>query len=118
MKRDAIDLGPLLTPVARERLVRRVMAAALPELQRRAMGRGPILVLADWARPALAAAALIALASALALGLARPGSAVSPTPASGLAEALNVPSPVSTWIVTDRDPTVGDMIAVVEGGIR
>ncbi len=118
MKRDGIDLGPLLTPVARERLVRRVMEAALPELQRRATERGAMVVLADWARPALAAAALIALASALALGLARPGAAALPAPSTGFAEALNVPAPVSTWIVTEREPTVGDMIAAVEGGIR
>lgn len=118
MERDGIDLSPLFTPLRRERLVQRVLRAALPELERRATRGGPILVLADWARPALAAAALVALASALALGLVRPGSNATTPPDAGLAAALNVPTPVDAWLVADRAPDLGDVLTAVEGGIR
>ncbi len=120
------DLSPLFPARSRERLVGRILEAATPELLRRqAALRSPWLMLAEWARPALAAAALIALASAVVLGLGRGRAAVQlavdtgSAPASGVTEALDVPSPLDAWIAGDRDPSVSDLVvAVEEGGIR
>ncbi len=122
---DLTPLDPLGRGARFESLVAGIMAAAGPELARRAGLRAtPLLVLTQWTRPMLAAAAVIALASAAALGLAGRGAGpttmqlatVVAAPTPGMAEALNVPAPVDAWIAGDRDPTKGDLIAAIEQG--
>lgn len=105
-------------PVRRERLVRAIVAAALPELRRRALASSPFAWVARFARPALAAAALIALASVAVLHTmaSSPLAPVAATAPPGVADALSVPAPVNAWLASDRGPTNRDVIAAIEGG--
>ena len=64
--RDLAPLDPSRDPARWERMVAGVMAAAGPELARRASlpQPGMLLLLADWMRPTVSAAALLAAAAA------------------------------------------------------
>lgn len=98
-----IDLSPLALPdLRRERMVRAVLARA-----QAAAARGPLGVLAGWARPTLAAAAVVASVSlgALAWPAARPEAAQPLTIADGL-----MPQPAADWIAEDRAPTEDDLL--------
>lgn len=109
---ERLDLSALeLSDVERERLVRAIMSRAAPELTRRSVDVSPMLVLSDWARPALAAAAVVAVVCMTVL--ARGGHV---EPGNGLTDALAVPTPVNEWLISDRAPTVADLLAMdVEG---
>ncbi len=104
MEPRPIDLSQLALPdLRRERMVRAVLARA-----QTAAARGPLGVLAGWARPTLAAAAVVASVSlgALAWPAARPESAQPLTVADG----LRIPQPAADWIVEDRAPTEDDLL--------
>lgn len=112
-----IDLAALRPSRSREEAMAAAIAArALPSLERRAAARGPLLVLADWARPALAAAAAVAAVSIAALA-ASTGDSSSAAPTTLLAEALEIPSPAQEWVLEDRAPTEADLILALEGGL-
>lgn len=118
MDHEQLDLSALDRFAESARLegaVRGVMAQSAPILARRA-GRRPVLSLvAVWARPALAAAAAIAAISVA--GLARPmerAASVSSVPLVSVAEALNLPTPVSEWVVEEREPTASDLILALD----
>ncbi|MEX0893879.1 MAG: hypothetical protein WEB88_17050 [Gemmatimonadota bacterium] len=64
MERERLDLTPLDPtgdPAFMERMVARIMGAAQVELYRRAGGGDIYVLLGRWSRPALAAAALLAV---------------------------------------------------------
>lgn len=64
MERERFDITPLdptRDPAMMERLVARIMAAAAPELERRASAGDVIYFLGRLSRPALAAAAMLAV---------------------------------------------------------
>ena len=111
---DHIDLTPLdpfEDPAHRDRFVGRVLGRAAPELARRRLAPGVWNVVAAWARPALAAAALAVVAAALVLR-----SAVdAPAEQDGVAEALAVPTPAEAWRVEERAPSADDLVRSVEG---
>jgi hypothetical protein len=117
MEADRLDLRPL-DPMADderfERLVERITAAAEPELTRRAAGTGLFGALADWAWPALSAAAVLALVSGAALALARQQVSADDTFA-GVVDVLEVAEPVSAWLSEGRPPTASDLIFALEG---
>jgi hypothetical protein len=106
MEPDPIDLSPLgLNDLRRERMVRAVLARARAS----APVRGPLGVLAGWARPTLAAAAVIAAVSIGALA-AWPG-AGQPEPAPlTIADGLRLPEPAADWIAENRSPTEADLL--------
>lgn len=114
MEGERVDLSPLdITEdqLAYERLVRRVTDAAGPELARRARATAPLALLSAWARPTLAAAAVIAtlaLGAIFATDRSRP-----PEPAS-MADALGVPAPAAEWLAEGRAPTEADLVLAVE----
>ncbi len=121
---DEIDSRPLRAldpgrdPERLDRLVNGILAAAGPELARRAAvhaARGSLLLgLSDWLRPALAAAALLAfLALAALLG---GGTRADVEPPPGLTQALGYPAPVATWVETERTPSVEEVLISLEGG--
>lgn len=115
MEGERVDLSPLDVTgdqLAYERLVRRVMDAARPELARRARATTPLALLSGWARPTLAAAAIIA---ALALGaiLATDRTAAPAEPGS-MADALGVPAPAAEWLAEGRQPTEADLVLAME----
>jgi hypothetical protein len=67
--------------------------------------------MAAWARPALAAAALAAVASAVALRSAQPAAPEE----TGIIEALALPAPMENWLLEEREPTTEDLVRTLEG---
>ncbi len=117
MEPERLDLSPLdpaADQLAYERLIRRVMAAAEPELERRRMTRTPLSVLGGWARPVLAAAAIVAvMAGSVLVATERDRPAQAQAPAD-MAEALGVPAPAVEWLVEGREPTKADLVLAME----
>jgi hypothetical protein len=113
---ERMDLTPLeLDATRRELLVAAIMAGAGAELERRRSADvSPMLMLSRWSRPALAAAAVLAAICVAVLSL----DATEPEPAVGLTEELSVPQPADAWLVAERAPTVGDLLATMERGSR
>ena len=104
MDPERIDLTPLgLNDLRRERMVRAVLARA----QTGAV-RTPLGVLAGWARPTLAAAAVIAAVSvgALAWPAAR---GPEPRPLT-IADGLRIPAPAADLIAEGRAVTEDDLL--------
>lgn len=115
MDDEPIDFGaldPSRDTVRWEGMIRGISERAAPALARRAAERNVFVLVADWARPALAAAAALAAVSAGALAweLGDPASA----PLAGVEEALQLAEPVSLWVAEERAPTTSDLIAAVE----
>ena len=105
MEPDPIDFSPLALPdLRRERMVRAVLARA----QLSPPVRSPLGVLAGWARPTLAAAAVVAAVSigALAWPVAQQA---QPAPLT-IADGLRLPEPAADWIAEDRSPTEADLL--------
>jgi hypothetical protein len=107
MEPEPIDLSPLALPAhRREGLIGAVLARARVGV----VQRTPLSELAGWARPTLAAAAVVA---ALSLGLLTrtgPAAAAEPLPLT-VADALSIPGPASDWVAEDRPPTEEDLLA-------
>ena len=112
---DGFDLDPLADPLRWEGLVVAVVTAAGPELARRRRRRDLAGVVLDWARPALSAAAVVALlVSAAAVVGQRGTDAAEATP---LAAAV-VPEAFAAWLVAGYEPTVTELVLAVEGVSR
>lgn len=117
MNEEPIDLAVLDrfgAPGSAEAAVRRIMVRAAPALARRAMGRGVLPLIATWARPALAAAAVVAALSVAALAAPLRRDESSKVLASPVAEALDLPAPVDDWVSDGRSPTAADLIVALE----
>jgi hypothetical protein len=120
MTPDPVDLTPLDPSRDQKRwntLVHRILTAAGPELTRRAAVRSPVVLLARWAWPTLAAAAVIALASVLALANTRQPTTL-PAQIQGVADALDVPAPMNAWLVSNHEPTARDVLVLLDGDLR
>ncbi len=114
MEPQRLDLSPLDPAgdqLGYERLVRRILDAAAPELHRRAASTTPLAAVAGWARPALAAAAIIA---AMAAGAMFSMTRRAVEPASTMIEAMGVPAPAADWLAEGRAPTRGDLVVAME----
>lgn len=121
MDERPIDLSPLDPTLDRERWERRIAtiaALAAPELARRRRMvqpmESPSLVLLGWFRPALSAAAVLALCAGAALSLLVQNQTGRPEPAVAL-EALRLPAPVAQWLGEDQPPSVGDLALAMAG---
>lgn len=120
MEPERMDLGPLDVAedqLAYERLIRRVMDAAAPELARRARATSPLALVAGWARPTLSAAAIIAVLSAGALlatdrGIDR--TAAAPDGSESAVDALGIPDPAADWLQDEREPSASDLVLAME----
>jgi hypothetical protein len=105
MEPDPIDFSPLALPdLRRERMVRAVLARA----QLSPPVRSPLGVLAGWARPTLAAAAVVAAVSIGAL--AWPDARQAQTAPLTIADGLRLPEPAADWIAEERAPTEADLL--------
>jgi len=115
MMEERMDLSELeLSDVRRELLVRGIVARAAAELSRRAQQDvSPFTVLSSWARPALAAAAVLA---ALGLSVLSGHRGVHEEMLTGLTDALAVPQPLDAWLVSEQAPTVADLMIALEEG--
>ncbi len=121
MEQDRLDLSRLETRLDDERferIVGAILQRARPELARRAARAGLLATLGDWLWPAMAAAALAAMASGAVL--TRTVSTVTDPLAfaGGVVPALDVAEPVADWLDEGRSPQIGDLILVMEGRSR
>lgn len=98
-----------------ERMVQNITTRAQFELKRRATSRRPSVfeLVAGWARPALAAAASIAVISVTLLSVFEPTAAVA---SGGAYMSPSVPAAASTWYEENRDPTAADLLVALEQG--
>lgn len=105
-------LDPASDQLHYERLVRGVLAAAEQELVRRARMQTPIAMLGAWARPMLAAAAVVAvLAGGVLATIDRAHQRQEP---GSLAEGLGIPAPAAEWLTENREPTRADLVLAME----
>src|SRR5687768_2726683 len=113
MMDEQLDLAALeLSVEQRELLVASILARASSELSRRAADDvNPIILLSQWMRPALAAAAVLTL---ICMSVLSGHDFTSGTATRGLTEALNVPEPVNEWLGSDRAPTLEDVLVAME----
>jgi hypothetical protein len=121
MDEEPIDLRPLDPTLDRERWERRITtiaALAAPELARRAtIADSPSVVLLGWFRPALSAAAVLAVCAGAALVMLLQSPASAPEPAiPAMTEALRLPAPVALWLGEEQPPSVTDLASAVQGG--
>ena len=111
--RDLAPLDPARDTERWERMVAGITAAAAPELARRARlpAPGMLMLLADWVRPTVGAAALMAAAAGAFL-LARPDSAARP---ATLASQLGYSTFVASWVDAQSAPSMEEMALDAEG---
>ena len=118
MSDERVDLSALeLQDDARfERMVANITGRARFELARRAASsrQSVVELVASWARPALAAAATIAVASLTLLTLFRPSNAEALTGA--YMPASEVPATATAWYEEDREPTASDLLVAATQG--
>jgi hypothetical protein len=114
---ERLDLTALEPDEAtRELLVAAVMLRSGSELARRGSEDvSPIAVLSDWMRPALAAAAVVAV---VAMSVLAQRELAHIEPGSGLTDALAVPAPVNEWLISERSPTVADLLIAMDAEAR
>ena len=114
---DLTALAPALDREAWERRIAAIMALAAPELARRAAAASPALVLLGWFRPALAAAAVLALCAGASLALVGSQADSPPEDAAVAAEALRLPTPVALWLEDDQATSVADLALAVDARV-
>ncbi len=108
-------LDPGRGPDRWEAAVEGIMRAAAPELARRRQQAGLMPTLLAWARPALSAAATIAVL--FSLGVAVNAGRAAPASEPTLADAL-VPDEVARWLIEGYQPTVTEVVVALEEAIR
>ena len=113
---DLTPLDPARDREAWEGRIAAIMALAAPELARRAAAGSPSFVLLGWFRPALAAAAVLAICAGAALALLGSPADVPPEEPAVAAETLRLPTPVALWLEDDQSPSVADLALAVDGG--
>lgn len=116
MEPERLDFSALSPdPAGFEARVRAIMRAAAPELARRAQREGVLVMLGQWLRPVLAAAAVVGVIATGALMVSLSESA--PPRLQGVAHQLGVAEPVLQWIDEERAPTMSDLeMALMEDG--
>ena len=110
---DTGPLDPSRDPARWASLIGGTLAAAEGELARRRARPAvdPFLLLGAWHRPALAAAAVLAMLACGSLAVATRGEAAVP---AGVADSLGYPAAISFWIELDRPTSVEELVASME----
>ena len=106
------DLNPVIEPDRWEHLVNRIHTRAVPRLAERRREPGLLEVVAEWARPALAAAASVLLLVG-AGSVALDGDQAPPSGSTTFAEAV-VPGTFARWLSGESQPTVADLMIALE----
>ncbi len=108
------SIDPTADPPEFDRRVEAIIALAATELAARRVRLNPVLQVASWRRPMLAAAALVAVVSATILIQIQ---VPQPTPqieTDGIAEAVGVPQQLAQWIWNDSLPSTADLYVAFE----
>lgn len=111
---DFSGLDPTADPEHFGRWMNATMAKAGEELARRRARWNPILQLASWRRPLLAAAAVVAAVSATVLTRVHIPETGSVSETDGVAEAVGVPVELAQWIWEETVPSIGDLVTNFE----
>lgn len=113
--RDLAPLDPSRDPDRWEAMVGGITAAAAPELARRARlpAPGMLMLLADWVRPTLSAAAVMAAAAGAFLLTGTDASAET----ASLAAQLGYSTSVASWVDAESAPSVEEMVLGGEGAL-
>jgi hypothetical protein len=116
--RDLAPLDPARDPDRWEAMISGITAAAAPELARRARlpAPGMMMLLADWVRPTVSAAAVM-MAAAGAFLLTGTDSATAAQPDS-LAAQLGYSTSVAGWVDAESAPSVEEMVLDLEGAAQ
>jgi hypothetical protein len=112
-ERDLRPLDPELNPTQWDRMVGNVMFAAAGELERRSVMRSPLLIVAEWFRPALGGSALIAV-SALALLVLEGSGSEQIAEVGAVADGIGLPSSIDTWLSTGDSDALDELVFVME----
>ena len=110
MTRDRVDLSPLDPrgdPPRFDRLVRAIVQDAHVDAQRRSTATAILVELARWTRPALAAAAVVAIAAAGTLMYRRP----QPSPRDAGLDEAGIPVAIAEWARTGSHPSALELVA-------
>ncbi|HEX6042204.1 hypothetical protein [Longimicrobium sp.] len=115
--RDLAPLDPTRDAERWERMVTGITAAAAPELARRARlpAPGMMMLIADWVRPTLSAAAVMAAAAGAFLFT---GTQPAAAETASLASQLGYSSSVATWVDAENAPSVEEMVLGLEGAAQ
>lgn len=115
--RDLAPLDPSRDPDRWEAMISGITAAAAPELARRARlpAPGMMMLLADWVRPTLGAAAVM-MAAAGAFLLT--GTDSAPAEGTSLASQLGYSTSVAGWVDAESAPSVEEMVLGLEGAAQ
>jgi hypothetical protein len=114
--RDLMPLDPQQDPGKWEGLVGSIMAAAQPELERRAVVRSPLLLLSEWFRPTFAASAVAMAAAVAVLFLGELPSQEADVRI--VAEGIGIPSSVARWLDTGSSDVLDELVFVYEGELQ
>ncbi len=109
--RDLAPLDPTRDAERWERMVAGITAAAAPELARRSRlpAPGMMMLLADWVRPTVGAAALMAAAAGAFL---LTGTQSASAEAESVASQLGYSSSVASWVDAESAPSLEEMVSV------
>jgi hypothetical protein len=109
-KCDLSSLDPTRNRARFDAMASRLAADAIAA--RRARASDPLGELVPWMRPALAAALLIAAASALALVRMSPADR-SPAGGAASADAIGIPPRIAEWVSTNYVPSPLELVAAL-----
>lgn len=100
-----------------EAAVRRITAAAEPELDALARNRQPVFLITRWTRPVFAAAASIAALATATLLVATRSTALDSGRPTTVADAIT-PEPVAVWLLGGEWPTMEEIVYAVDDNTR
>lgn len=90
--------------------MRAILQRSAPLLAVHAARPGPAGTLAGWLRPALAAAAAVALVTTVFLAAGRSSARAEPA----VSEVLGYPAPIVGWVEAGRRPSVEEILVTME----
>jgi len=108
---DLSELDPTRDPVRFDALVDGVMRGAADELSARRAANDIVGQLARWRTPVLSAAA----AAAVFLIVSLNDVTTQAGPASGIAEAIGIPTEFAAWMRGESEPSTADIYAGFNG---
>jgi heme/copper-type cytochrome/quinol oxidase subunit 2 len=111
---DFSSVDPTADPERFDQLVEAVIAQAADELAARRMQANPVLQIAAWRRPMLAAAAVVAVIAGTVLTQVRVPESISTPETDGIAEAVGIPVELAQWLWDGTVPSTTDLFGVFE----
>jgi hypothetical protein len=111
---DFSPVDPTADPEQFEQLVESIIARAADELAARRLRSNPVLQIAAWRRPMLAAAAVVAVVAGTVLAQMRVPYTAAMDETDGIAEAVGVPVELAQWLWDGTVPSTADLFGVFE----